>query len=328
MTARASSWRSQPMQAPIQILFSSTAAATEREAWRRALGAALPRVRFVEASQVDDPASIEFAVVANPAPGALQGLPRLRLIQSLWAGVERLVADPTVPAGVPIARMVDPAMTAAMAQTALWATLALHRGFFDYAHQQRARRWQQRPQRRAQDVHVVVLGFGQMGRAAAHAIAQHGYRVSAWRAHANEAGADLVPAVGPAALPGLLSDAGVVVNLLPLTPATQGLLDARFFDRLPREAGLVNLARGAHVVEQDLLAALDAGRIDRAVLDVFDVEPLAGSHPFWTHPRVTVLPHVAALTDMRSAVEVVRANLMAVMAGRAPLHVVDRSRGY
>ncbi|MGE0314673.1 MAG: 2-hydroxyacid dehydrogenase [Lautropia sp.] len=323
----------------MQIVFDSTAAPTERAAWREALCAAMPAARIVDVAQVADPEAIAFAVVANPAPGALRGLPRLRLIQSLWAGVDRLVADPTVPAEVPIARMVDPAMTAAMAQSALWATLALHRGFFDYAHQQRARVWRQRPQRRAQDVRVVVLGFGEMGRAVAGALAQQGYRVGAWRARASGSGgadadadadavAGVVPEAGAQALPGLLADADVVVNLLPLTPATTGLLDARFFGYLPEGAAIVNFARGAHVVERDLLAALDAGRVGRAVLDVFATEPLAAAHPFWTHPNVTVLPHVAALTDMRSAVAVVRANLEAVARGEAASNLVDRRRGY
>jgi glyoxylate/hydroxypyruvate reductase A len=126
----------------------------------------------------------------------------------------------------------------------------------------------------------------------------------------------------------LLPGADIVVNLLPLTPATRGLLDARFFAALPRGASLINVARGAHVVDQDLLAALDSGHLHHAVLDVFQTEPLPPDHRYWQHPQVTVLPHVAALTDVRSAANVAVANLRAARDGGVLLHGVDRARGY
>ncbi|HMZ00448.1 MAG TPA: NAD(P)-dependent oxidoreductase, partial [Burkholderiaceae bacterium] len=133
---------------------------------------------------------------------------------------------------------------------------------------------------------------------------------------------------GADALAPLLADSDIVVNLLPLTPATRGLIDAGFIAQLPPGAALVNLARGAHVIDADLLAALDSGRLDHAVLDVFATEPLPIDHPFWRHPRVTLLPHAAALTDARSAAAVVAANLLALAEGRALVGVVDRGRGY
>ena len=126
----------------------------------------------------------------------------------------------------------------------------------------------------------------------------------------------------------LLKTAEIVVNLLPLTPATRGLLDAGAFAALPRGASIVNLARGAHVVDADLIAALDAGHLERAVLDVFHTEPLPAEHPFWRHPKITVLPHVAALTDERSAAAVVAANLRALAQGVPIAHLVDRAKGY
>lgn len=277
--------------------------------WRHELAAAMP-----EATWVDAGADAEVAVVANPPPGALAAAPRLRLIQSLWAGVDRLLADPTLPRDVPVARMVDPAMSAAMAETALWATLALHRGFFGYARQQRHGLWLQHGQRRADEVGVLVLGQGEMGRTAASRLAAQGYRVSGWRR-----GVDLAP---------LLAAHEIVVNLLPLTPQTRGLLDARFFAALPRGASLVNLGRGPHVVDADLLAALDSGHLAHAVLDVFHAEPLPPDHRFWAHEQVTLLPHVAAATDARSASAVAVANLRALRDGAPLQHLVERSRGY
>jgi glyoxylate/hydroxypyruvate reductase len=305
----------------------------ERQAWLAALRAALPEERIEDSAARLDPAEVDVALVANPPPGSLQGLPALRLVQSLWAGVDRLLADPTLPPRVPVARMVDPAMAAAMAETALWAVLALHRGFFAYARQQQDERWQVLPQRRADEVRIAVLGLGELGRTVAARLASQGYRVEGWRqgGTGSPARADMpvlpahegLPALGP-----LLAASDIVVNLLPLTPATRHLFDAQGFGAMKRGAALVNLARGAHVVEADLLAALAEGQLSHAVLDVFQAEPLQTGHPFWRHPQVTVLPHIAALTDPRSAAESVAANVRALRAGRPLAHLVDRRRGY
>lgn len=306
--------------------------AAELDDWRDHLRRAGPDLEWLGlAEAAREPDAVEAAVVANPPAGSLAGFRRLRLIQSLWAGVDRLLADDTLPA-VPLARMVDPAMNAAMAETAVWAVLGLHRRYFDYQQQQRSALWLQHPQRRADEVPVLVLGHGQMGRAVADALARRGYPVRAWRqraAGAVRAGATSISVVqGRDGLVESLPWARVVVNLLPLTAQTRGLLDARFYARMPLGASIVNLARGAHVVDADLLDALDAGRLHHAVLDVFHAEPLAPEHPFWRHPRVTVLPHAAALTDPRSAAEVAVANLRALRGGEPLQHLVDRGRGY
>jgi glyoxylate/hydroxypyruvate reductase A len=287
--------------------------AGERDEWLALLGAALPGERFVvdraEAGEAD------VAVVANPSSGALQGLPRLRLIQSLWAGVDRLLADASIPPHIPIARMVDPAMNEAMAETALWAVLSLQRDFVDYARQQASAQWRAHPQRRADEFPVLVLGRGQMGSAVLRRLVANGFPVSAWGTR-------------DGVLPPLLGGAAVVINLLPLTPATRGLFGSATLAAMRPGASLVNLARGGHVVEADLLAALDAGHLRHAVLDVFQQEPLPAAHRFWSHPKVTVLPHVAAATDARSAAAVVAANLRRFRAGAPVEHLVDRARGY
>ena len=288
----------------------------EEDLWREALAAALPEAELLgSAAARACPDEVLAAIVANPPPCSLQGLPRLKLIQSLWAGVDRLLADTTLPRDVPLARMVDPAMNAAMAETALWAVLALHRGFFRYAQQQRERQWLAQPQRCADEVPVLVLGQGQMGRAAAARITPLGYPVTGWRRD----GQALTP---------LLARAQVVVNLLPLTPDTRGLLNAAFFAALPRGAGVVNLARGAHVLDDDLLTALNSGQVGHAVLDVFHTEPLPPGHPYWQHPQVTVLPHAAAATDPRSAAAVAATNVRAALAGQPLANLVERQRGY
>ena len=275
----------------MDILLAGSFDAAEEDQWRQLLGEALAGHRLLQSPDAAQRAGIEVAVVANPPPGSLRGLPRLKLIQSLWA------------------------------------VLSLHRRFFDYASQQREGRWHALAQRRADEVAVAVLGLGQIGSAVARRLAANGYAVSGWSAR--QAHIDGLRCLhGEATLPALLGEVDIVVNLLPLTDATRGLFNTQRFARMRRGATLVNLARGAHVVEADLLAALDAGHIGHAVLDVFAQEPLAADHAFWRHARVTVLPHVAALTDARSAARLAAQNIEALRDGRPLQLLVDRSRGY
>ena len=309
----------------MSVLVAADFDADEWALWWPALQAALPNEHLVRDGA--EAAMIDVALVANPAVGALQGLTQLRLIQSLWAGVDKLLTDPSVPADVPLARMVDPAMNDAMAETALWAVLSLHRGFFAYAARQRAGQWRGHAQCGADEVTVAVLGLGQMGRTTALRLAHNGYRVLGWSTRGTRLDG-VATFAGEQGLSQVLAAAQIVVNLLPLTPATRGLFNTMTLAAMPRGANLVNLARGAHVVESDLLAALDSGHLHHAVLDVFAVEPLPPAHPFWTHAKVTMLPHVAAQTDVRSAVGIVANNLLALREGRALNDLVDRQRGY
>jgi glyoxylate/hydroxypyruvate reductase A len=315
----------------MKIVFDARMEGAERADWWRALVAALPDDDWIDAgdgdAREDAWRDADVAVVANPRPGRLAGCTRLRLIQSLWAGVDKLLADATLPPTVPLARMVDPAMNRAMAETACWAVMSLHRRAFDYAAQQRQAQWHPLPQRRADEIAVLVLGLGQMGRTTALQLAALGYRVTGWSARPHDVDG-IATLAGWGALPEALGAADVVVNLLPLTADTRGLFDRARLSQMRRGASLVNLARGGHVVEAALLEALNAGHLEHAVLDVFETEPLPQTHVFWFHPRITVWPHVAALTDLRSAVAVVAANVEATRRGEAPAHLVDRRRGY
>ncbi|MDC8787009.1 2-hydroxyacid dehydrogenase [Roseateles koreensis] len=313
----------------MSLLLLGSWSALERDQWLSLLQPALPGECWILDVPLNaaDAAEVEAAIVANPAPGSLGNLPRLRLIQSVWAGVDKLLADPGLPADVPVARMVDPAMNEAMVHTALWAVLSLHRRFFELAAQQAQAIWRQPEQLRAADWQVLVLGLGELGGRVARSLAAQGYAVSAWSTR---------PAVvegvqcfhTDASLVQALARADTVVNLLPLTVATQGFFDAARLAQMKHGASLVNLARGAHVVEADLLQALEAGHLRHAVLDVFAQEPLPPQHPFWQHPQITVLPHCAAQTDPRSALAVVVGNLRALREGRPLQHLVQRQRGY
>ncbi len=307
--------------------------------WWPLLRAAMPAETLLRPGAGTAPEAVDVALVANPPPGSLAGLPRLRLIQSLWAGVDRLLDDASVPRDVPLARMVDPGMNEAMAQTVLWAVLGAHRGFLDAIAAQRRQEWLEGPVRRADEVCVGVLGLGQMGRAAARRLREAGYRVLGWRRGGADApdpqpfdpqaGVDAASVHrGRAGLLALCGRADVVVNLLPLTPATRGLFDAEVFAAMRRGALFVNLGRGAHVVPDALRDALARGAPGRAVLDVFATEPLPRGDPLWSHPSVTVLPHLGAPTDPRSACAVAARNIAALRAGGPLQHLVERVRGY
>ncbi|MBX3621433.1 MAG: glyoxylate/hydroxypyruvate reductase A [Rhizobacter sp.] len=311
----------------MSLLLATDFAPEALQHWAAQVREALPGLTVhTERSPAVD-GDIAMALVANPAPGALKDLPRLRFVQSMWAGVDRLLRDDTIPPELLLARMVDPALSAAMAETALWAVLSLHRGMYRYAEQQRRRVWQALPQRRADEVQVAVLGLGEMGRSVATRLAANGYAVSGW----SRRGAPLDGVATHArdtALPLVLGQAEVVINLLPLTARTHSLFNARTFAQMRTGAAFVNLARGQHVVDADLLAALDRGQLSHAVLDVFHTEPLPADHAYWSHPQVTLLPHAAALTDLRSATAVAAANINAWREGRPVSHLVDRARGY
>ncbi len=308
------------------LLLVNSLPRAEEAAWRDALSRAMSSETVITAEECSDRSVVEVAIVANPHPGALGGLPSLRWVHSLWAGVDRLAADPTLP-DVPVKRLVDPMLARSMAETAAAVVLSLHRDLDVYAAQQREKVWLQHSTRLARDRRVAVLGLGEMGRATATLLAQIGFDVRGWSRSGNSLDGVQVRA-GDAGLEATLQDAEILLNLLPLTAETRGLLSAASFSRLAPGACVANFGRGGHVVEVDLLDALASGRLRRAVLDVFDHEPLPEGHPFWRHPGVTVLPHVAARTDRASAATIVAAAVADYRrTGQAP-DGFDRRRGY
>lgn len=274
-----------------------------------------------------DPKAVEVALVANPAPGALDAFPNLKFIQSLWAGVDGLLADPSRPRHVPLARLVDPALADAMAEAVATHVLALHRQVLLYRQQQVKRLWRQHDQPRATERRVGILGLGAMGRRAAQVLHGLGFQVAGW-SRGGGAMEGVAVHAGDDGLEALLTDTQILVNLLPLTKETRGLLDRGLFAQLPAGASVINFGRGAHVVTGDLLALLDKGHLGHAVLDVFETEPLPADDPLWRHPKVTILPHVAAATDPRTAAACVAANVRAWRAGRPVAGLVDPARGY
>lgn len=271
--------------------------------------------------------SIEIAVVANPLPGLLCQLPRLRFIQSLWAGIDGLLADTSLPGQVPVARLVDPSLADAMAEAVVLHVLALHRQMPAYRRQQAARQWLMHKQPLAPRRRVGFLGLGEMARRSIAALAPLRFDVAGWSRRA--ATVDGVTTFhGDTGLGLMLARTDILVNLLPLTAQTRGILGAATFGQLPRGASIINFGRGGHQVPADIVASLDSGQLDHAVLDVFETEPLPADDPLWTHPGITVTPHVAATTDPVSAARCVALNIAAFRAGGMVTGLVDVTAGY
>lgn len=262
----------------------------------------------------------EVAVVWQPPVGWYQQLPRLGLIHSYGAGVEGLLADSQLPE-VPLCRMVEPALAAAMARYLVGQVLADQLRLSELAAAQQQQRWSDgspRPGRR-----VVILGRGAMGEPAGLLLRQLGFEVRWWRTTA-PASDELA---GAAALQQALASCDYLLNTLPLTAATTGLLNAALWQHA-RDLVLINVGRGKHLVTDDLLAALAAGQLRRAVLDVFAQEPLPADSPLWHHPQISITPHCSALTDPLGAAQLVADNVRRWQQGQPLRHQVSRERGY
>jgi len=274
-----------------------------------------------------DPAAVEAALVWCPPPGALAAFPKLQIIHALGAGVDDVLADPLYPAGVPLVRLVDPFMTAAMVEYVELQVLRLHRHDLVYRAQQRERVWREHAQPNAGERRVGILGLGALGSEAALRLKVMGFDVAGWSRSARRV-KGIANYQGGDGLAALAGRSEIVVCLLPLTPDTAGILDARLFAAMPRGASLVNCGRGAHLVEADLLAALEHGQIAAAILDVFREEPLPQAHPFWSHPHIVVTPHAAAASNPRTAAPIVAAALQRFAEGKRIANLVQRERGY
>lgn len=310
------------------ILFNSPQDdAGEFEAWRKPLLAADPAMDlryWPDTGPVED---IEYALVWLPKPGDLRRYPNLKVIFNLGAGVDKLLADKTLPEHVPIVRLVDPGLTAGMSEYVLLHALRYHRSLPELEAQQHRREWRQRLYPLAKHRKIGIMGLGVLGADAAAKLRALDFDVAGW-------------SQSPKSLPGVTSFHGtdglapflarseILVCLLPLTAETRGILDARLFARLPKGAFLINAARGQHLVDADLLAALESGQIAHATLDVFHTEPLPTDHPFWSHPKVTVTPHVASLTQPETAIPVVLDGIRRHKAGLPIPNTVDLKRGY
>jgi glyoxylate/hydroxypyruvate reductase A len=294
--------------------------------WAEVFAQRAPALPFRIWPDVGDPADVHYLAAWEPPADIATRFPNLKLLFSSGAGVDQFDFS-VLPAELPVVRMVEPGIINGMVEYVTHAVLDLHRDMPAYRRQQQQGQWQPLPVRPAAERRVGVLGLGSLGQAVLASLQRFGFDCAGWSRsrHAIE-GVDCL--AGPAELDHFLARTDILVCLLPLTDATRGFLGTPLFSKLPRGAQLVHVGRGAQLVTDDLLAALDSGRLAEAVLDVTDPEPLPAGHALWAHPRVRITPHIASMTQPHSAAAVVLDNLQRFQRGEPLLGLVDRIRGY
>lgn len=272
-------------------------------------------------------ADVPYIVVGRPLPGVIRAVPGLKLVLSLNAGIEHLLASGEVPDHLPIVRLVDDGLALGMAEWVLAQALAWHRNLFLYADQQARGEWTPQPEKLANERKVTVLGAGALGRPVAEHFVRFGFDTQVWaRSHHEIEGATTF--AGMDQLADAVRGSDILVNLLPLTNETADIVDLNLIGMLTDGAFFINGARGGHVVDADLLAALDSGKLSGAALDVFRIEPLPSDDPLWKHPKVRLSPHVAAPTHQHMAVKEMVSNIKRFERGEPIPHAVDRGLGY
>lgn len=300
--------------------------------WSERLQAALPEAdvtnRPAERDEADAHAApADYALVWRPHPSFFLEQKRLKAVFNLGAGIDALAAMPEFPRSVPLVRLEDAGMAGPMAQYALAVALRFAFRFDEYAQRQVERKWAPRRPRSPAEVDVGVLGLGAIGSVIARTLHEQGFRVRGY-ARSRRTFAGIHSYAGATELPAFLTGLHLLVNALPLTADTTGILRREHLERLADGAHVVNLARGAHLNEGDLLALLDAGKLSGATLDVFVNEPLPADHPFWGHPAITVTPHVSGVTLLEESVEQVAHKIRSLERGEPVSGIVDWTRGY
>jgi glyoxylate/hydroxypyruvate reductase A len=307
------------------ILFSYEGGAADF--WRTQMEDLVPGQEFRVFPDTGDPSDIEFAMVWLHPEGDLKNYPNLKAILSLGAGVEHVLRDPDLPVGVPIVRLVDDMMAQDMSLHVVHWVIHYHRNYHVYAGDQGNKQWQRLRFPDTNERRVGILGMGELGAEAARRVRDLGFAVAGWsRTPKDIEGVESFH--GPDGLMPFLARTDILASLLPLTEATENLLDAEKFAAMPEGAYLINLSRGAILIDEDLVAALDSGHIAGAALDVFRTEPLPPDDPYWSHPKVAVTPHAAGPTNDRSAARKMAENINRVLGGEAPHPILDMKQRY
>jgi glyoxylate/hydroxypyruvate reductase A len=300
----------------------------EERKWLDKLNDKLTNISVVNANELSNAEKkmCKVAIVANPNPMDLSEYPQLVWIQSLWAGVERLVAELEKPSFA-IARLVDPMLATTMSEAVLAWTLYLHRDMPKYLAQQKLAIWQSLDYKSANERHIGILGLGELGKCSAQALVKNGFMVSGWSntqkniesvdCHSTQKG-----------LEKLIAQVDIIVCLLPLTTDTRELINRELLAKMKQGTSIINFARGPIVNHNDLIEKLNTRHIEHAVLDVFEQEPLNKNNELWLHPNVTVLPHISAPTHIESASNIVAQRIDEfVFSGELP-ECIDMKKGY
>ena len=309
----------------VSILFR--AGAGDPEGWAKELRQRIPDLDWRVWPDTGDPTTVDFVLAFKVDPGFFSRFTNLKGILATGAGVDGIFADKDVPTDLPIARIVDPYMTGQMVQWATYGVIHFYRRFPEYRALQDKREWLELGEPAVMPPKVGVLGFGEIGSAIARGLLALGFHVHGWTRTPRDLG-PFTNYAGLDQLDAFLAESHFLVSILPLTPATTGLLNAARLAKLPQGAVVLNLGRGAHVVTDDLVAALESGHLSGAVLDVTEPEPLPVDHPLWGLPNVIITPHESGLTTPETAADQVAENVRRVLVNEPVNNPVDAARGY
>lgn len=295
--------------------------------WEEPLAAANVRM-LLDGQDRYAPEEIDYVLGFRPRPGFLKTLPNLKAIFSLGAGIDGFLSDPDFPQHVPLIRFVDETLSREMAQYIVMHVLIQHRNERMFQTAQREAKWRQTMLARpTEDTRVGILGMGEIGSVAALRLRDLGFAVSGWSRTRKKIDG-IRSFAGSGELDAFLGQCDFLVCILPLTPKTRHILNAELFAKLPKGAYVINVARGGHLLEGDLIAALDSGHLCGATLDVFEHEPLAETSPIWKHPKIIATPHIAAITSPDAAARYVLDGIAAMERGETLKNIVDMTRGY
>lgn len=295
--------------------------------WLEAILAAGPHLDIRTEVSPADTGSIKSIVYAWMPPPGFDSYPNLKLVQAVGAGVDRLVMNDNIPEGVQISRVVDESQPESMSEYIALHVLRQHHRLDHLQREFAARRWEFGVRTPARACTVGVLGLGRLGTDAARKLAILGFKVRGWSRVPRKFDG-ITTFSGSEQLDTFLAECQHLVCLLPLTSQTAGILNRRLFEALPTGAFLINVGRGEHLVEEDLIPALDSGRLAGATLDVMRQEPVPASHPFWSDPRILITPHSASVMYPSDAAPQIIANLERVEKGQTPANLIDRALGY
>lgn len=298
----------------------------DMDSWKNALQEEDPNLEVEIWPEVENRERVQFIVAWNQPKHILNRFPNLKVVSSLGAGVDHILRDKDLPEYVSVCRVVSAALTRQMKEYVLTAVLTYQRNFLTYCRQRSDQRWKEHPNKKPEEIPVGVMGLGDLGRPVCETLVQNGYRVNGWSKGRKQI--DGVTTFAGDELEAFLESTRVLVCLLPLTPETEGILDLELFKLLQHPAYLVNVARGEHLVDEDLIYALDKGWIEGACLDVFTEEPLPERHPFWNRPNIMITPHAASFTPPGAVAEQIVENYKRALSGMALLHEVNRQNGY
>lgn len=299
----------------------------DMSSWKSALNNEDPNLEIEVWPNVEDKKRVQFAVCWNHPKHVLDGFPNLKAVSSLGAGADHLLKDDSLPKSVDICRVVSPSLVQQMKEYVLGSIISIQRNLVHYIRQKDTGKWQPHNHLLAEELKIGVMGLGELGRPVAEQLAQTGYQVSGWARSQKEID-NVDTFAGTDELEFFLNNTQIVVCLLPLTPETEGILNLDLFKQLDQPGWVINTARGEHLVDEDLIYALDSNILQGAWLDVFPEEPLPDKHAFWNRKNVMITPHVASITKPFEVAGQIVENYKRALSGMELNNAVDREKGY